>query len=136
MMKKYTVKPWTQEDLNLLRTEYEKKTKKELARLLNRSVSAVRNKAYELKITNNINWTKEEINYLKTNYAVQKPKDIAKKLNRTISSIQNKAEKMGLRNSYNTWSEEEVSILLKNYCRVSPEEWNRLLPFKSYKSIC
>lgn len=82
------MKQWVDSEITMLKSMYEqKKSVSIVAKIINRSVGSVRNKAYELGITHPINYSEEERNYILTNYKSYNLSDIAKKLNRPHTNI-------------------------------------------------
>ena len=86
---------WKKEEIEYLKNEYSKingknttNITKRLAKELNRTEGAIRNKAYMLKITHKEKYyTKNEIQFLKENYDRLSLNDLAVKLNRNESNI-------------------------------------------------
>ena len=69
----------------------------EISSKLKRSVGAIRNKAYELKITKNTKWSKTEEEHIKNSYAANIPVDIiASQLNRSFAAIACKANELDI----------------------------------------
>ena len=97
---------WTDEEINFLKENWNKKTHKEIAKELNRSISSIANKTRKMRLVDNSNkWTKEEEDFLKENYF----KDLdflADKLNKTCDAVKSKRFKLGL-SARNKWSKEE-----------------------------
>lgn len=96
--------PWTEAELSILREGYVSDlSAAEIAALTGRSTSAVRNKAYQIKITKRDNdWTPEEIALLRAAYeAVTLSPDIgltelSRKLGRDRANVCRKARGLGL----------------------------------------
>ena len=95
---------WKKEEIEYLKNEYSKingknttNITKRLAKELNRTEGAIRNKAYMLKITHKEKYyTKNEIQFLKENYDRLSLNDLAVKLNRNESNIFRKMKELGL----------------------------------------
>lgn len=99
--------PWTESELTALRNGYaHRRTPHELARLLGRSAAAVRNKAYDLRITNPTpEWTEVEIARLREVYECATLRggdwlgDLARKVGRHKTNVCRKARELGLTDS-------------------------------------
>ena len=95
---------WTNEEIKILKDAYSKvdgkqitDITKELSIKLNKSVGAIRNKAYSLKITHREKYyTEAEINFLKTNYNKLSYNDMAEILKKDESNICRKLKELGL----------------------------------------
>ena len=105
---------WTDEEINFLKGNLNKKTHKEIAKELNRSISSIANKTRKMRLVDNTNkWTDEEVEFLKENYF--KDMDfLVSKLNKSYDSIKSKKFKLGLTDS-NKWTEGEEQFLLENW---------------------
>ncbi len=91
---------WTKSQVNFLRRNYHNLTAKELSIPLNRSVSAIRIKAMELKINckNYHKWTSEEIGLLKTKYPICTKNELSKIFKPIVwENIKSQANKLGLK---------------------------------------
>lgn len=119
-------KKWTQDEIDFLTKWYGKKSGKEIAKHLNRTIDSVRRKADRLEITSQKNrirgkeWTDADIGYIKENYGKKSNTEIARALHRTNRSIQAKAQRMGLTDSEKKqdstpWTEEEIAYLESKY---------------------
>ena len=95
--------PWTQEEDNILRENFRKVTKTELAELLpGRTYQACSRRFYtkdaHKKTGGYQKWTEKEIKVLKENYPKMQLKDLYKLFpNRDSQSIVNKAHRLGLK---------------------------------------
>ena len=123
---------WTEEEINFLKENWNKKTHKQIAKELNRSISSIANKTRQMRLVDKTNkWTDEEIEFLKENYF----KDVdflANKLNKTCDAVKSKRFKLGL-TSTNKWTKEEEDFLKENYFKDKDFLVNKLN--KSYDSI-
>ena len=92
---------WTKKDITTLKRNYRYGNIKKLAERLNRPLTAVRQKAYDMGMKTNVYhyWKPEELEMLKEIYADTATGDIAKIFNRTEGSIKTKARQLGLKRS-------------------------------------
>ena len=90
---------WTKEDITLLRQLYPKGNIRMIAKRLNRPLTAVRQKAYDLGIkTKTYNyWTKAELRQLKKLYPQTSVHALSRKFKRSEGSIRIKAAQLGLK---------------------------------------
>ena len=115
-------KIWTEEEYKLLEklTMVDKKTPKEIAKILGRTEDAIiikiNRRGLQIQTNNKRFWTKEEETILSDLWGTESFETIAKKLNRTVSSIKNKAASLGLgaaiENNYNGLTIKDISDLL------------------------
>lgn len=114
---------WTKEEAQFL-VENAKLGSNYIAKQLNRTVSAVQNKALKLNVslTDSNKWNKEEEQFLINNYAQQGPSYCAEKLGRTVKSVTVKAARLNLTKSLIKieWSKQEEEFLLENYAEHGP----------------
>lgn len=92
-------KLWSNEELAELKGMYSENFKiSEISKRLNRSEGAIRNKAYELKITNDTHFTSEEIEYIKENYSQMNIRELADELGRSENwqNVCRTAKRLGL----------------------------------------
>ena len=98
---------WRDRETQFLIENYQGKTIKEIADLLNKSFKAVSSKVEKLSLkkdpTNikrklhiNSNWSEDEIDYLVNNWRNVNDKGIAEKLNKTVKSIAAKRSRLSL----------------------------------------
>lgn len=94
--KKYSF--WTEEQEALLKKQYGRMPRKELARVLGRTVSAISLKALELGLCQKKEpiWSEDQIELLEDKWGVYTLPKLAKKLNRTETAIITKVKKLGL----------------------------------------
>jgi len=92
---------WTKEDIKLLKRQYPKGNTKKLAERLNRPLTAVRQKAYDIGMKSDVYhyWTKEDLKLLRKLYANTVTTEIAARLKRSAGSVKTKARQMGLKKS-------------------------------------
>ena len=117
---------WTKEELKYLQKNVFKKSHEEMAKEINRSKSAIRNKCYELGLVNTDNlWTEEEVKILKEFYekaGSTAPLNLIKLseiLHREKSNVCRKAKQLGLPTSLNRKMTEEAK---ENYSKASKEK--------------
>ena len=88
---------WSDEDIKILKECYEQgESSQTIAEKLGKTVRAVRNKAYKLKITNANSFTDEEIDYIQKNYKSYNLKEISDTLGRPKTSVCRIAKSLGL----------------------------------------
>ena len=92
---------WTKEDIRLLKRLYPKGNIKNLAERLNRPLTAVRQKAYDIGMKSDVYnyWTKEDLKLLRKLYANTVTAEIATRLKRSAGSVKTKARQLGLKKS-------------------------------------
>lgn len=98
-----------------------------------------KSKIYSLMYRNGIKssipfWNDKDIEYLIANYGVIDISEIAKHLNRSYIAVVNKANKMGLI-TRESWSDEELQILINNYPHKTVNEMLIILPKRNRKTI-
>ncbi len=95
---------WTKDDIRLLKKLYPHGNTKKIAERLNRPLTAVRQKAYDIGIKTDVYqyWSKEDIKLLEKLYSNTITQELAKRLRRSAGSVKTKARQLGLRktNSY------------------------------------
>lgn len=90
-------RPWTDEDREILRSEYRIKGPELLARELNRSIESIRSQAFKLKLLSPHTWTEEEDKIIKDNYLNKSVKEIQIILpNRSYRTITLRAISLGI----------------------------------------
>jgi hypothetical protein len=89
---------WTKEQEALLKIQYGKLSRKELARLLGKTIHAISHKAKELGLRRKKEpmWSEEEIDFLDEYWGLHTLPTLARKLNRTETAIIVKAKRLGL----------------------------------------
>lgn len=111
---------WTRNEQAYLRNNYAKIPVKRIALHLDRSRTAIYDKARSLKLQSNWRkWTEDQTMYLKRNYGKMLTKNIALHLNKSRSSIKNKIRRLNLRSNLRgtgkRWSNKEINYLKKNH---------------------
>lgn len=92
---------WTKEDIKLLKRLYPKGNIKKLAERLNRPLTAVRQKAYDIGMKSDVYnyWTKADLQLLRKLYANTVTTELAARLKRSAGSVKTKARQLGLKKS-------------------------------------
>lgn len=123
-------KVWTEIEIDILKKEYrkEKPDVKKVAEILNRTPRAIRNKAYQLKITKQVHLTENEIEYIKQNYKRTNLRQIAKDLGRekNYQNICRVARRLGLTNQKGPKVEHPTPADLKRKPKYKTEEERRI----------
>ena len=91
---------WSEEEILFLRDHCVSMSFKEMAGVLGRSESSVRNKIVKSGMLdipkNRTYWSGEEERFLEETYAMKGAEYVAKKLGRTVSSVRHKAQRMNI----------------------------------------
>lgn len=134
-------KPWSEEEINLLKNNCKTLNVNELSELLeDRSAEAIRSKLQKLgleykpvKLTSAV-WTDEEINILIENYNTLGRIGCQKLLkNKSINSIRNRVLQLGLkidkniRSAATKWTDEEINILINEYPKIGESCFDMIL---------
>ncbi len=92
---------WTKDDIRLLKRLYPKGNIKKIAERLNRPLTAVRQKAYDMGMKTDVYnyWTKAELRLLKKSYSNTVTQELADRLKRSAGSVKTKARQLGLKKS-------------------------------------
>jgi hypothetical protein len=92
---------WTAEDINLLKKLYPKGNIKMIAGRLNRPLTAVRQKAYDMGMKTDVYryWTEDDLKLLARLYPDMTASELASQFNRSEGSIKTKALQLKLRKS-------------------------------------
>jgi hypothetical protein len=90
---------WTKEDIRLLKRLYPHGNTKKIAERLNRPLTAVRQKAYDIGMKTDVYryWSKEDIKLLKKLYPNTVTQELADRLKRSAGSVKTKARQLGLK---------------------------------------
>jgi len=129
---------WSNKEVTLLKKLFPKTNTRQLAEQLGRPLTAVRQKAYEMRLKTgtylNRYWSEEEIKSLKRLFPDNKTRDVADKLNHSAGAVSRLASRLGLKKSKGylksigqvseprRWSQKEVKLLKKlNYSRSRQE---------------
>ena len=92
---------WTKEDITLLRQLYPKGNIRMIAKRLNRPLTAVRQKAYDIGMKTDVYryWSDEDLKLLTRLYPDATTQELVRRLGRSAGSIKTKALQLGLRKS-------------------------------------
>lgn len=136
---RYEVHKWTEQEIEILKSNYASMPWEELFLLLpNITKEDLISKASDLKIKRECYyWTEKEIEILKNEYAEGKSaKEIEKMLNHkhSESAILGKARKMKFKKR-RFWTDDEIDILRQNYSVKPMDEICALLPGRTKNSI-
>ena len=90
---------WTKDDIRLLKKLYPYGNTKKIAERLNRPLTAVRQKAYDIGMKTDVYqyWSKGDMKLLEKLYPNAITQELAKRLGRSAGSIKTKARQLGLR---------------------------------------
>jgi len=90
---------WTKDDIKLLKKLYPHGNTKMIAERLNRPLTAVRQKAYDIGMKTDVYqyWSKADINLIKKLYPNTITQELADRLKRSAGSVKTKARQLGLR---------------------------------------
>ena len=94
---------WTSDDIKLLKRLYPRGNIKALADRLNRPLTAVRQKAYDMGMKTDTYgfWTDNELKILKEGFPDKRTEALAKRFGRSPGSVKTKARQLGLKKSQN-----------------------------------
>ena len=92
---------WTPDDIKLLKKLYPLGNIKMIAERLNRPLTAVRQKAYDMGMKTDVYryWTEDDLKLLAKLYPDMTTGELARRFNRSEGSIKTKALQLGLRKS-------------------------------------
>ncbi len=92
---------WTADDIKLLKKLYPQGNIQMIAERLNRPLTAVRQKAYDMGMKTDVYryWTEDDLKLLAKIYPDMTTQELAGKFNRSEGSISNKAHQLKLRRS-------------------------------------
>ena len=92
---------WTKDDIRLLKRLYPHGKIKKIAERLNRPLTAVRQKAYDIGMKTSVYnyWTKADLKLLRKHYANTVTQELADRLKRSAGSVKTKARQLGLKKS-------------------------------------
>ncbi len=90
---------WTKDDIKLLKKLYPHGNTKKIAQRLNRPLTAVRQKAYDIGMKTDIYhyWSDVDLELLAKLYPETSMKDLVKRFSRSAGSIKTKARELGLK---------------------------------------
>jgi len=92
---------WKKEDIRLLKRLYPRGNTKKIAERLNRPLTAVRQKAYDMGMKTNVYqyWKPEDLDLLTELYADTDTEELARRFRRSAGSVKTKARQLGLKKS-------------------------------------
>jgi hypothetical protein len=92
---------WTKDDIKILKRLYRHGNIKKIAERLNRPLTAVRQKAYDMGMKTSVYnyWTKDDLRLLRKLYPNTATNEIAVRLKRSAGSVKTKARQLGLKKS-------------------------------------
>ena len=92
---------WTTDDIKLLKKLYPQGNPKMIAERLNRPLTAVRQKAYDMGMKTDAHryWTEDDLELLAKLHPDMTPQELASRLDRSEDSIKTKALQLKLRKS-------------------------------------
>jgi len=115
-------KPWSDDEIELLKKLYAEEPTEKLAKQLGRSLPAVKRRANMLGLKTKSYlqklWKPEDIALLKELYPECPFDEIAKRLGRTVNAVKQRAHSLGFkRKSYldKLWTPEELQMLREQY---------------------
>ena len=90
---------WTKNDIRLLKKLYPHGNTKKIAARLNRPLTAVRQKAYDIGMKTDVSqyWSRGDMKLLRKLYPNAITQELAERLGRSAGSIKTKARQLGLR---------------------------------------
>ena len=90
---------WTKDDIRLLKILYPHGNTRKIAERLNRPLTAVRQKAYDIGMKTDVYhyWSKSDMKLLEKLYPNAITQELAKRLGRSAGSIKTKARQLGLK---------------------------------------
>ena len=119
------LKRWTENEINVLKENYNKMNRSELYALLpNRTDTAINTKLNKLNLSHLEWWSEEEDILLKQLYPVEPIDDILQYFpNRTKESLRNRAKKFNLHGCVcKPWTDDEIKFLRENWELLSDNE--------------
>ena len=126
---------WEDREVDFLKKHYNvDMTPSEIAKVLNRSASSVKSKAFAIGLADNVEWTKDQIDYLIDNYCYKTNDEIGKKIGRSGQAVSYKAFELCLSINEN-WSDDEICIVKTNYLNKTMSELQQLLPDRTKGDI-
>lgn len=108
---------WSRNDERLLRRDYQRYGPRYVARLLGRTRAAVRNKAYQMKLTETPgrSWTAVDDRTLRRYHAHMAMPELAAKLGRSVPAVGARLTKLGLSTEKApAWSAKEIAFLRRH----------------------
>jgi len=113
------VKPWSDDEVKLLKKLARNKTKREIAGILGRSTRAVEKKLSIIRSKKVQRpafppWSKTEIKILKRLFPFKTARQIAEQIGRSALGVERKAQLLGLKKVY-PWRESDFKLIRKLY---------------------
>lgn len=132
------VKPWSEEELNLLREYAGKYAKRTIAKMMHKSVNTITSKAISEGIDltlNNNSWDEFKIEYLINNINKKSINQISLFIGISAYEIRKKCSELNIEIEKKGWTEEEDKLLLENYNKCHYSELTKIIPGKSKGAI-
>ena len=127
----FDLKPWTEEEDNIIKKYFPIENRNVYKRLLNRTKEAVGHRAKKLGLVTRIYWTKEEDEILKKYYLVEGQLVHKRLIDKTEKQCISRAHTLGLTKS---WTKEELNIIEQFYSTEGRKILKRL-PNRTWGSI-
>lgn len=119
----FSRKPWTKQDIALLKRKFGKVPYEELARELGRTVGAMRLKASKWGFTNAPkSWSSKEIEQLRKLYKTMTAAEIGRRLGRTAGSVTTALKKHGISRPWPKVTKSVVRTIMKKLETMSMQE--------------
>ena len=135
--RKISRRPWSQDEVRLLRRHFADMDTRRLAAKIGRPLTAVRQRAYEMGLkTNGYSgpWSAEEVALLKELYPKMSTRRVAERIGRTMQSVGQKSLKLGLKKTDEylasigfvsepkKWTQDDIALVGKMYASKSVNE--------------
>lgn len=118
----YSSLPWSEEEKEFLKNNYQKLTYRQIADHLDRPINGVSHQAERLNLKKEERWTDEEIEFLEEHYGKISAKEIGDKIGRSHKAVRDKAIRVGLSDMEKKG--ERISRFKKGNC--NPEKMSRI----------
>lgn len=120
---------FTEKEDEIIKLNKGKLTNKDIAKLLGRSESSIKNRSARLGLNKKPSrkFTQEEEDFIRDNFLKMEYSQIAKTLDRSLVSIRTKINNMGLKKYSDSWTEEEDKLLLDTYMSKTAKETAKIL---------
>ena len=132
------IKPWTEEDINLLREYAGKYGKRTIARMMKKGVNSIVSKAnsegIDLSVDNDP-WDDSKVDYLISNINKKSIRQISLFIGIDAYRIKKKCEELNIIIEKTGWTEEEDKLLLENYNKCHYSQLTKIIPGKSKGAI-
>lgn len=132
---KFNAKPYTEEEINLLKQYYPTEGPACYIRFNNRSKEGIVKKANELKIQHNRFWTDAEIEILCKYYPTEGTKVLKRLPGKIIRQIKDAAIRYNISRLSINWTEEEDKLLQEMYSKIKGKKIQELFPNRTFASI-